>query len=804
MAESTRSKDRKVTGPLSPLPQNVLPTKFHVLQQLQIEKENLVSAGNKKPPVKSFVEPVISQLILVWKKASIPTIEERSIDKALTTLWTEGIKSTKSECSKQKWETSKNSLFDICSCKCEILPCSEFFKNQDHCQDHHSECKCQPKDQVPANELSFLYDQRGARKMFMCGVDKKTTKTLQDSEKRKAAFEEQQKKEENRKKTELEENKKATANFFPDSSDPMESSETTDPSWIPETPSSTQIPKTRNYHPLPKTAMVCDRRGVSSEAAADICNAYAEDMGFLTSENKLTMTVDKSKINRWRKTGRANADKEEIKKIGSKPVTGFYFDGKKDATLTQVQKGNRLYTKTVIEDHYVMLEEPGSTFLGHEVPLSGHGISIGVKLFRFLKSKGWDRDLLVVGADGCNVNTGNKHGALVYLEKLLGKPLHWYICMLHLCELPLRALIRDLDGGTSGPFTLKGPIGSTLNDDLTELQVTSFSKIPNPDFPQVAEEEGYKLSKDQDYLLRMTKAIMEGHVPEELLNEEPGNLNHSRWNTLANRYQRKYVSTSQPSKQFKDLIHAIVVFYAPSWFQVKTHPKCTDGPKNLMAMIRFSRKLDKRLQKTVQRVLQNNGYMAHSNAILLSMVTEENKPELRARAVNQIKTIRMKAEQQTQVPQEAEEDGRGVDEVDDDHEADDSEDDGLQLDNMEKQAIASSQVRPYTIPKISFEASEYLDLIDCEAEKLSEPPLMMLLTNEQLTAIQDSPLKVADYPCHIQAVERAVCVVTEASASVIGQDARDGFVIQRIQSQKELIMHATKKDFFPRLETHPK
>ena len=67
-----------------------------------------------------------------------------------------------------------------------------------------------------------------------------------------------------------------------------------------------------------------------------------------------------------------------------------------------------------------MLEEQGSTYLDHEVPLSGHGISIGVKLFRFLKNKGWDTELVVVGADGCYVITGNKHGALVYLEKLLG------------------------------------------------------------------------------------------------------------------------------------------------------------------------------------------------------------------------------------------------------------------------------------------------------------------------------------------------------------------------------------------------
>ena len=157
-------------------------------------------------------------------------------------------------------------------------------------------------------------------------------------------------------------------------------------------------------------------------------------------------------------------------------------------------------------------------------------------------------------------------------------------------------------------------------------------------------------------------------------------------------------------------------------------------------MIKFSRKLEKRLQKIVQRVLQNNGYFAHSKAILLTMLTEDD-PDLRARAVNQILTIRMKAEQQTQVNQEANEDGRGVDEVDDDNEVDDSEDDGPQLDNVDKQAIASSKVRPYLIPKINFDASEYPDLIDWEATQLSEPPLTLSLTNEQLNAFKDSPMR---------------------------------------------------------------
>ena len=130
-----------------------------------------------------------------------------------------------------------------------------------------------------------------------------------------------------------------------------------------------------------------------------------------------------------------------------------------------------------------------------------------------------------------------------------------------------------------------------------------------------------------------------------------------------------------------------------------------------------------------------------------------------------------------------------------DHEADDLGDHGLQLDNMEKQAIASSWVCPYVIPKINFEAWEYPDLIDWESEKLSEHPLSMSLTDEQLTAIKGSPLRVPDYPCHSQAVERAVCLVSETSASVIGQDARDGFIRQRILVSNRIEDACNQKGF---------
>ena len=101
---------------------------------------------------------------------------------------------------------------------------------------------------------------------------------------------------------------------------------------------------------------------------------------------------------------------------------------------------------------------------------------------------------------------------------------------------------------------------------------------------------------------------MDGHVSVDLANITPGPLSMSRWLTLAGRILRKYVATEKPTKKFQAIVHAIVNFYAPSWFHIKTHPNCTDGPKNLFKMVENSRKLSSNLQKIVQKVLERIGF----------------------------------------------------------------------------------------------------------------------------------------------------------------------------------------------------
>ena len=66
----------------------------------------------------------------------------------------------------------------------------------------------------------------------MSGMDKKTTHTLQQSEKRKLAFEDQKEKEAKRMKAESDQQKKANEEFFADSnSQSKENDQREDPDW---------------------------------------------------------------------------------------------------------------------------------------------------------------------------------------------------------------------------------------------------------------------------------------------------------------------------------------------------------------------------------------------------------------------------------------------------------------------------------------------------------------------------------------------------------------------------------------------
>ncbi|KAK4887848.1 hypothetical protein RN001_004119 [Aquatica leii] len=116
-----------------------------------------------------------------------------------------------------------------------------------------------------------------------------------------------------------------------------------------------------------------------------------------------------------------------------------------------------------------------------------------------------------------------------------------------------------------------------------------------------------------------------------------------------------------------------------------------------------------------------------------------------------------------------------------------------------RQMKAKENIREFKIPTLNFEADDYIDLIDWQSISLTEPPLTVSISDNDLNAmILDVPdeIRILKYPCHSQAVERNVKLVTKASAAVCGNEARDGFIRSRITLRDALPKFDTKREYF--------
>ena len=109
-----------------------------------------------------------------------------------------------------------------------------------------------------------------------------------------------------------------------------------------------------------------------------------------------------------------------------------------------------------MEEHLTLMSEPGSNYLGHVSVSQGTSECITKAIWDFFEDKDCFTDSIqAIGCDGTAVNTGTKGGIIRLLKTNLDRPLHWFICQLHANELPLRHLIKTLDGKTTGSRILE-------------------------------------------------------------------------------------------------------------------------------------------------------------------------------------------------------------------------------------------------------------------------------------------------------------------------------------------------------------
>lgn len=735
----------------------LLPTYEDLMKHYLLERVNLKPTRDaKEPTVRDISEKSATVIERIWRKASIPIISHTRVlqlIRAYHDSYRKLLKSCKGRKNEDGYKAkllafrneSKKKLFDIASCKCV-----------------RGTCSCSKERKVPVDEEEFLSDQRTVRLMCISGVDQCKTRKLVSKLKRKAL--ETERIEKRRKSLNEIDNAVSTMssseydNTESDSTEVDSDSDDCDSEVrlsvksreVKEVTNNKTIGVVSGFHTvgrdLPALARTCDRYGVSDRSAAAIASAVLEDVGLIT-ENNYSIVIDKNKVRRQRRKARTELQQSQTQN----ELRGLFFDGRKDQTLTNKKEGRTFYRKTVVEEHISLISEPGSSYLGHTSPSSGTAKDITKSIVDFLTIGNISTEnLQAIGCDGTAVNTGLKGGVIRLLEEQYDKPLQWLICQLHANELPLRHLVESLDGSTSGPRGFTGPIGKQLSK-CEQLPLTNFNRILG-DLPTI---ESNDLSTDQKYLLEMSQAVSSGKCSPELSKRDPGKLNHSRWLTTANRILRLYVASDEPSMSLVSLVTYIIKVYVPVWFSIKFKPSCKDGAVHLFHLIELSRYLPEDLRSIVDPVIQRNGFFGHPENILLSMITD-NRRHIRELGLRRIMKTRTKESTPT-------------------------------------------ALRRFTVPQLNFDAKEYVELINWQDVEVTEPPLTLNISDDAIKLfVANGSAPIIDFPrfpCHTQAVERCVKLVTESSSNVCGAEARDGFIRTRVAARAIMPCFNTKANY---------
>ena len=130
----------------------------------------LANEGREEPAASEVAKQVATALREIWIKSSIPTVSQQQIlarvkkchDSHRTLMKTDR-KRKDFKHKMKEFNAKNNNIFDITACKCI----------------NFTSCSCSKDNIVPIEESPFLTYQRTTRKMFIQGIDFKTTKKLQ-------------------------------------------------------------------------------------------------------------------------------------------------------------------------------------------------------------------------------------------------------------------------------------------------------------------------------------------------------------------------------------------------------------------------------------------------------------------------------------------------------------------------------------------------------------------------------------------------------------------------------------------------
>jgi hypothetical protein len=426
----------------------------------------------------------------------------------------------------------------------------------------------------------------------------------------------------------------------------------------------------------------------------------------------------------------------------------FFFDGVKAKNLMMKKKGGVLMQdNSILYENIVMVQQPSDRYLGFIATKECNASAIFSRMKAFyIQNNICLQKLIAIGSDGASTNTGADNGIIAKFESSLNRALHRIICLLHLIDLILRAVVTLYYGDTIGPGKYFGQINVDLNDCYT-YGIVKFTKVGLNNMPSCVKSFDLScLNSDQKYLYEMSQAVASGNVSENLANRRPGDLSIPRWMTLANRILRLYVSTGTPSIKLIGVVHFIQNVYVPMLFWIKCFPGWTDGPRHLYRILSFSRCLPKYVFCAIKNRVVFNSYFAHSENLLLSMITDSDA-KIRRTGYEFILKARSANYQRELV-----EDVR-----------------------VFKKPERLEIQHPDDMGQNKYQVDHYSKIVNWNDIEILEPPFTFQFTDNQLKFFMESDDQIIDVPripSHSQATELCVQVVKNIVQKYPGKETQ--------------------------------
>ena len=366
------------------------------------------------------------------------------------------------------------------------------------------------------------------------------------------------------------------------------------------------------------------------------------------------------------------------------------------------------------------------------------------------------------------LNLGTTGGIIAWLEKMWNRRVHHIICIQHINELPTKRLMKTLDGATVSANKYSGPIGKLLSEAENLELDENFVPIPCDGFPEIPEDVLREFNKDQKFLYKIAQIIVSGKIPDNFALYKIADLNHARWTTGNSRLMKVYISKKKLDPEnteiLKTLVKYIIQVYLPVFFQIRSSKSWLDAPHIYLNLLQRLRKQSPEVQSILAKSIQLGAYCLNEETLLLTMLQDPDE-ELRRFAIRTIEDIRSK-------------DGNPN--------------------------VGNDKMRKKETPKINFNATSFKDVIDWKGKrKLYEPVLTCHLSTEELRMFHSKPYELPSscmWPCHTQAVERAVREVSILSQQASTKFRVDGLLQSRRAAREVLPENNMRADLARMIE----